>query len=292
MIDLYLLQQLVSVWKHKTLISAAEELCITQPALSKSMQRLEEVVGIPLFNRSNRKIELNQTGVYLAKKAERYLEDGESMLAQVYAYNRALYNISLGVCSPDTISDINLVLTSVFPHLSVTTKIDSDKALLKGLDNGQYQIIVISHSVKEESFYVFPYKTVTLYLSVPKGHPLYEKSEITLEEMKGQFVLIYTDIGIWRNWIKENFPEIHLLLMEDVSAIKEAIGLGNALSFVTDNIIHSGYQIPNQKILPIIAPHTSISFYLLCKKEHYSNYHKVFHKLDQNLQKDEKQINI
>lgn len=211
---------------------------------------------------------------------ERYLEDGEAMLAQVYAYDRALYNISFGVCSPDTISDVSPVLTSLFPNLSVTTKIDSDEALLQGLNTGQYQIIVISHEVKDDNLYVFPYKTVTLYLAVPQGHPFYEKSEITIKEMKGQFALIYTGIGIWHNWIKENFPEIHLLLMEDVNAIKEAIGLGK-------NLISSGYQYHNQKILPIIAPKTSISFYLLCKKEHYSAYQKVFHRLVQNLQKKE-----
>lgn len=282
MVDLYLLQQLVAVWEHKTLIAAAQELCVTQPALSKSMQRLEEIIGISLFNRSNRKIELNETGTYLAIKAKRYLEDGESMLAQVYAYDRALHNISFGVCSPDTILDVSPILTSLFPDLSVTTRMDSDDALLQGLDKGQYQMIVTSHELNREDLYVFPYKTVTLYISVPQEHPFYEKSEVTPEELNGQFVLIYTDIGIWRSWLKENLPGIHLLMMEDINAIREAIGLGTNLSFVTDNVIRSGYQTYNQKILPIVAPQTSISFYLLCKKENYFTYRKVFQKLAQN----------
>ena len=55
MIDIYLLEQLVAVKNNKTLIKAADQLGISQPALSKSMKKLEDLLQIDLFNRTNRK---------------------------------------------------------------------------------------------------------------------------------------------------------------------------------------------------------------------------------------------
>lgn len=103
MIETYLLEQLVAVRKYGTLIAAAEYLNISQPALSKSMKKLEEQMEIPLFIRSSRKIELNQTGIFFADKAADFLLQGETMLEQVYAYDSNLRNISVGSCAPHSL---------------------------------------------------------------------------------------------------------------------------------------------------------------------------------------------
>ena len=50
MIEFNQLEHLVAIAKNKTISKAAEELLISQPGLTKSMQRLEEDLGLSLFN--------------------------------------------------------------------------------------------------------------------------------------------------------------------------------------------------------------------------------------------------
>lgn len=57
MIEIYLLEQLAAVAKYGTLSAAAEHLHLAQPSLSRSMQKLEDLLGVTLFER--KKTELN-----------------------------------------------------------------------------------------------------------------------------------------------------------------------------------------------------------------------------------------
>ena len=52
MMELYLLEQLIAFSRQGTLSGAAEKLHISQPALSQSMKKLEESLGVSLFERS------------------------------------------------------------------------------------------------------------------------------------------------------------------------------------------------------------------------------------------------
>ena len=49
MIEMYLFEQLDAVAKYGTLVAASEQLHITQPSMSRAMKKLEETVGVPLF---------------------------------------------------------------------------------------------------------------------------------------------------------------------------------------------------------------------------------------------------
>lgn len=73
MIEFNQLKHLVAIAKNKTISKAAEELLISQPGLTKSMQRLEEDLGLSLFNRKKNKIELNDNGLLAVEFAKSYL---------------------------------------------------------------------------------------------------------------------------------------------------------------------------------------------------------------------------
>ena len=72
MIELYLLENLYAVYEHKTLTLAAEKLHLTQPSLSRSMQKLEGILGVSLFDRQKNRIILNENGVLLLNVQRKY----------------------------------------------------------------------------------------------------------------------------------------------------------------------------------------------------------------------------
>ena len=74
MIESCLWEQLAALYSSGTLSSAAEKLHLSQPSLSRSMKKLEDVLGVSLFERQKNRIILNETGVLAARYAMRLME--------------------------------------------------------------------------------------------------------------------------------------------------------------------------------------------------------------------------
>ena len=72
MIELEQLKQLIAFATYGTLSKAAEELYISQPALSRSIQKLEKTLGVELFDRKKNKMELNENGKTVIQYAEKF----------------------------------------------------------------------------------------------------------------------------------------------------------------------------------------------------------------------------
>ena len=82
MFELYQLEQLLAVAACGTLSNAAEQLHISQPALSRSMRKLEDEIGVELFTRSKNRMELNENGRLAAELLMRLFE-GETCQSQL-----------------------------------------------------------------------------------------------------------------------------------------------------------------------------------------------------------------
>ena len=100
MIEIYLLEQLAAVAEHGTLLKASEALHLSQPALSRSMKKLEAQLGVQLFDRENSKISLNDTGAHAVDYAKRILALDREMAEGVAEYERRRRIVSLGSCAP------------------------------------------------------------------------------------------------------------------------------------------------------------------------------------------------
>ena len=67
------MQIFVTAARHASFVRAAEELCLSQPAVSMQIKQLESVVGFPLFERVNRQVTLTEAGDQLLHHASRIL---------------------------------------------------------------------------------------------------------------------------------------------------------------------------------------------------------------------------
>ena len=98
MIESYLLEHLVVFSEHRTLSETASVLHLTQPTLTRSMNKLEETFGVPLFTREKKRIRLNENGWMAARYAKEILREEEKMIAQVKALDRRRRTITVGSC--------------------------------------------------------------------------------------------------------------------------------------------------------------------------------------------------
>ena len=80
MIENCLLEELVAYAKYGTIAKTAEFLDLTQPAVTHSMKKLEEELGVKLFIRKPNKLYLSETGKYTAREAKKLINDNLNSL--------------------------------------------------------------------------------------------------------------------------------------------------------------------------------------------------------------------
>ena len=206
MIEIYLLEQLVAFAKNKTLLRAAEELHISQPALSRSMKKIEEEFGVALFDRENSKISLNDTGKLAAEYAQRVLETDREMLERVVTFDRSKRTLGVGSCAPFPTGELLPYIQEYYIDMAITSEITDDDKLMQGLKNGIYQLAILHEQPEDESLFCQRYIEERIYLSVPKAHPFSKRKGVTFEDMKKLRMLVAKNIGFWMKVCQDNLP--------------------------------------------------------------------------------------
>ncbi len=91
------LEYFVTVAKLEHMTRAAEALAISQPALSRSISKLEEELGVPLFDRQGRSIMLNRYGELFLYRVQRMRKEYEKAVLELQELNNPeLGDVSLG----------------------------------------------------------------------------------------------------------------------------------------------------------------------------------------------------
>lgn len=280
MMELYLLEQLIAFSRQGTLSGAAEKLHISQPALSQSMKKLEESLGVSLFERSKNKIALNENGIMAVQLGEKLLEQSREMEERLRLFDRSRRTLSVGGCAPVPLWDLLPLLSKLYPQMNVSTEMkNSDEELLAGLNKEMYQLIV-THSPPDIDLYGQPFRTERLFLSVPLEHPLANRKALTPADIDGQNLLLYTDIGFWHSFCREKLPNAHFLMMNEWDAFGEVAGTGAFPSFITDAHMERDGVPQNRVVIPIIDEQTEATYYCVCRAESRDRYRQVFRALE------------
>ena len=197
MLEIYLLEQLEAFARCGTLSAAAEELHLSQPALTRSMKKLEDVIGVALFERGKNKLSLNDNGKLAAEYARRVLEQDREIVERVRAFDRANHTISIGACAPVPLEQIVPQVTSLYEGMTVSQELRPDAPLLEGLRDGTYQLIVLHEEPTDEALYWVPCGEEQLYITLPKAHPMAGRDGIWLKELANMNILLFSQIGFW-----------------------------------------------------------------------------------------------
>lgn len=222
MLELNQLEQLVTIAQAGTISKAAEILLISQPALTRSIQRLEEELGVQLFNRKKNKVTLNDNGQLAVQYAKKILNEANQMAKHIQDYDKSKHTISIGSLAPAPIWALTTIFKKIYPEMTLSSDlITQEETLLSGLNHDQYSIIILSHPVSDTNLISQSLFEESLYLSVPPAHPLAMAKQITFDDLNGESVLLLSRIGFWNEVCLNKIPDSHLLIQEDLSVFNE-----------------------------------------------------------------------
>lgn len=177
---------------------AAEKLHISQPALSTSIKKLENELGILLFERSKNKISLNDSGKLALTYAEAVLAKADEMKNIFNQFVRADNLLSLGFCDPGPMRFSVPQFQKAYPDISITSKLlENENNLESLLLSRKYDAVVSLHKPKHEDIVTVPFVQEELMLSVPINHPLAAKKSIRLRDEQDIKLILYAGDGAY-----------------------------------------------------------------------------------------------
>lgn len=270
MIEIYLLEQLDAFATYGTLSEAAEHLNITQPSLSRAMQKLEGILGVSLFVRQKNRILLNETGKLAAEYARRILESEKEMERHIRAFDRSRHTLTIGSCAPGPLMELLPRAAAICTDLTVSSAIDTEENLLKGLQDDEYGIILLTHPVESERFFCQKYLEEQLFLSVNLLHPAAAYPQISFSEMDGQNFIMYAQVGCWEAIVRHKMPHSTFFKQDSIDAVGELARYSDLPSFSTDISLRALPSRQNDRMnIPFSDPESKITFYCICKAGDY-----------------------
>ena len=266
MFELVQLKQLLAIAKYDTLSKASEELLISQPALSRSMQRLEDELQVPLFNRQKNKITFNENGKIALDYAKRVLDICNEMTNHLQTLEKSRHTISIGSCAPAPMWDLADKISKKFPNKTIQSEIKPIEELIKGLLDDKYQVIIANKKLDLPNVKYDEFCHEQLYITLPSTHPLSNKKTVSFDDINGQSLLILSKIGFWFDICKENMPDSMFLEQKELSALNELRKSSDLPSFVTNLTAHM-CDNENRVLIPFSNKEVNITFYLHYKEE-------------------------
>lgn len=275
MLELYELRQFVAFADAGTLSEAAETLHLSQPALSRNMKKLEDDLGIPLFQRTKNRLELNKNGEYVLGLARKLLEDTDSFVVNVREFDRRNRTISLGTCAPAPIWTLAPLLANAYPHMALQTETDEENRLLTGLKDNVYQLVVVPREPDDGQFYYKKCGAESLMFALPKGHKYARRKRLSFADMNGENMLLMSDIGFWA-FVMDKMPDSRFLTQNDRFSFNELVQASSLPFFATD--LSEKFRItPSERILvPISDAEATVTYYLVCRKEQKKEFQALF----------------
>jgi len=175
------LRHFCEIAKQGNISRAAEELFVSQPALSKTIKNLELELGFSLFTRNGKSIELNENGKLYLERIERglfYIDDAQKEVLE--QNDKPVEEVTISVYA-SSLSFSNILLRHMrqYPNTKVNLFI-----LLSDKPNysRSCDMYIISTPVVPKGMDVHPLITEEMVLVVPKGHPLDGRKTIELRE--------------------------------------------------------------------------------------------------------------
>ncbi|MEK4996262.1 LysR family transcriptional regulator [Paenibacillus sp. FSL H7-0918] len=186
--ELLQLQYFLAVARLEHMTEAARNLHVTQSSLSKTIQRLEEDLGVPLFDRVGRKLRLNESGSRFLRRAERALfelEQGKQELSDLSSPEHG--TLELAVTTASTLPNILREFRKKRPDIQYHVQMLTTQEMVTLLNRGEVDYCLSSPPIKGDDIECQIVFIDPILVAVPKGHRLANRNSVTLIELRDEW---------------------------------------------------------------------------------------------------------
>jgi DNA-binding transcriptional LysR family regulator len=233
------------VVRHRSFSKAAEELFISQPAVTKHIKGLEHKVGTRLIERGRGGFHLSEAGKILFKSAQKisnHLREVENHLGRLQKERHGLLRIgtteSYSKClMPELLSGFQ----NLFPSIKIALDVGNSEEIEKSLTAYRNDLALIGMTKVPPKFESIPFLKEKLVLIVSPSHPMAKREKASLKAIRKFPFIIRAKGSTTRKIILKAFQELGIrpsLLIEAGSSefIKQWVSEGKGISIIVRRI--------------------------------------------------------
>lgn len=246
--DISKIQSFLTLAKVKNFAVAADILYISQPALSKRIQALENELGVHLFDRMG-------NGTYLTIHGDAFLEFAEKIYASYHSakeYIKQIESLEHGTLNFGATNFIGAYLMPKviaafqikFPRITINMVINSSRTILDMLHKNQLEFVMVSDYINldGEQYLATPYIQDRLKLVVGKEHRLFNKGICRLEDVKNDLYVTKEEHSSQYKYIQKLFDRHHFdftgkLYIGSQEAIKECVVNNVGVAIISETAV-------------------------------------------------------
>ena len=282
MIEIHLLEQLAAFAKLGTLSAAAEHLHTSQPALTRSMKKLEEELDAVLFVRGKNSLKLTETGQKAAEYAQYVLEADQDFERKVRSYEKNLHTLSIGFCAPVPQAVLTPIINSIFADMTVSADMTDDAQFAERLLTGEYDLAVTHQPLTGEAFVCKKCGHEELLIALSPGDPLSFFPEVHLHDLDGRSILLLSRIGFWANVSSNEKTTARFLLQIESDSFIELASNSDYPTFTSSYYKRRGEILPGKAVVPLADQDCKADYWLVCLNKKKSKYQRLFNRVNEH----------
>lgn len=240
-LDIQSLEQFVVLARTKNFTRAGEELNLSQSALSRAIQKLEDQLGQPLFERKPREVVLTDLGELLLERAKKILklvEDTFSELSEAGRRGRVRLG-AIPTIAPYFLPSLLGSFAEKHPDISVIVQEDTTETLIKSCSHGDIDLAIVALPIIAKYLEVEPLFTEELLLVLPAGHPLAAEENIGVASVDGYpFVMLNEAHCLSENISsfcrRQSVQPVTVERTSQLTTVQELVALDHGVSIVPE----------------------------------------------------------
>ena len=257
------LRYIVAVAQERHFGRASERCCITQPALSLAIQKLEDELGTYIFERRKNQVILTPLGEQIVHQAQRVLEEADQIkVIAAQGKNQLVGPLRFGVIAtvgPYLLPDLVPLLNKRAPDMPLEIEENLTVNLVAMLKSGKLDVIMIALPFEEpglmtQALYDEPFKAL-----VPVGHPWQKKKVIDSRQLGTERVLLPHAGHCFRQQVLDSCPELSRSDAEgwqgnSLETIRQMVASGLGITVMPCSALTSKYQSKRLAAIELAKP--------------------------------------
>jgi LysR family hydrogen peroxide-inducible transcriptional activator len=262
------LRYIVAVARERHFGRAAEGCFVSQPTLSVAVKKLEEELGLQLFERGPGEVSVTPTGQKIVAQAQRVLEEA-ARVKELAAAGRdplagplrlgAIYTIG-----PYLLPKLIPILRRAAPQMQLHIQENFTHVLAELLKNGEVDVILIALPFAEPGIETRPVYDEPFMVAVPKGHAWDgRKRAVSSEELTKESLLLLGEGHCFRDQVldichvvraKERSPLARTVEGGSLETIRQMVAGGVGVTVLPSTSITSNTSSDLIRVLPFARP--------------------------------------
>jgi LysR family hydrogen peroxide-inducible transcriptional activator len=242
---------------------AAERCSVSQPTLSVAIARLEDELGVQLFERGKGFVSPSAVGLKVVEQAQLALKESEKV-RQIAMHGRDQLDgpLRLGVIhtiGPYLLPQLIHSLRQVAPNMPLAIEENMTANLAEMLGDNEVDVVIIALPFDIPGVLTRPIYDESFKVIVPRGHPWERKECISPEEVAGDEVLLLKAGNCFRDQVlgacpQVSSPETDIRLGHSIGTIRCMVASGLGVSVLPDGALRHPYSNELISVIPFKPP--------------------------------------